>query len=69
MTNEFTGRWLSQGERHGTDFTHSSSEYEHDGEYSPMRHAYVEQEGTRVGVWVPASWSDEEARAALESNW
>lgn len=72
-TQEFTGIWLDAGARRGTDFSHAEDQYDHreaESEGStPMRHAFVEQEGGRVGVWVPASWSDEQARQALESNW
>ena len=71
--NQFTGTWLHTGRQQGQQFSHDKSEYEHGaGEASgatPMRHALVEQGGQQVGVWVPADWTDDQARAALESNW
>lgn len=71
---DFTGRWLHQGEKFGQDFAHSSADYApKEGEGSegevPMRHVHVEREGGKVGVWVPAGWTEEQARDALESNW
>ena len=68
---DFSGTWLHSGERRGQDFSHHSGQYDHedaDGT-TAMRHALVEQEGQKVGVWVPSDWSDEQAREALESNW
>jgi hypothetical protein len=71
---KFTGRWLHHGDWHGKEFSHELAEYEHDESpgatgATPMRHAHLEREGKQVGVWVPASWSDDQAREALESNW
>lgn len=67
----FTGIWLHEGDRQGSDFSHEQSAFDHTDEAATtaMRHAVVEREGKPVGVWVPASWSDEQAREALESNW
>ncbi|KQT49621.1 hypothetical protein DevBK_10170 [Devosia sp. BK] len=70
----FTGRWLHEGDWQGKDFSHEFAEYDHDEHpgaqgATPMRHAYVEQGGQQVAVWVPAEWSDAQVRQALESNW
>ena len=71
--NQFTGTWLDAGPQRGQQFTHAEAEYDHAQEggtgTTAMRHAYVQQNGQTVGVWVPAEWSDEQAREALESNW
>lgn len=71
---DYTGRWLHQGDWHGKEFSHELPEYEHDESpdapgATPMRHAHIERDGKQVGVWVPASWSDDQAREALETNW
>lgn len=34
-----------------------------------MRHALIERDGTSVAVWIPADWTDQQAREALENNW
>lgn len=70
----FTGRWLHHGDWHGQEFSHELAEYDHDESpgasgTTAMRHAVVESNGTSVAVWVPAHWSDEQAREALDSNW
>lgn len=71
--NQFTGTWLHSGTQKGQQFTHHQSQYEHGAEESsgatPMRHALIDQDGKQVGVWVPADWTDDQARAALETNW
>ncbi|QQR40919.1 hypothetical protein [Devosia rhizoryzae] len=71
--NQFTGTWLDAGRQRGQQFSHTHSQYDHAEEgasgSTPMRHAHVEQNGEKVGVWVPADWSDDQAREALESNW
>jgi len=71
--DEFTGLWLHEGDKRGQSFSHSSADYEHmDAEGGPstrLRHAYVDQEGKKVGVWVPAHWSEEQVTEALETNW
>lgn len=71
---KFTGLWLHYGDWRGRDFTHALPEYDHaespEGAGStPMRHAHVTQEGKQIAVWVPADWSDEQASAALETDW
>ena len=71
---QFAGRWLHHGDRHGEEFSHEKPEFEHDGspgddDPTPMRHAFIERDGSKVGVWVPADWTDEQAREALETNW
>ena len=72
---KFTGVWLHQGDRRGEDFSHTADQYDHGGEESgstgatPMRHIYVDQDGSKVGVWVPADWSEDQAREALQTNW
>lgn len=71
---KYAGRWLHHGERQGKQFDHELPEYEHDESpaasgTTPMRHAMVERNGDKVGVWIPADWSDEQAAKALESNW
>lgn len=69
----FLGTWLLEGQGQGQDFSHHSDQYDHahaDGSGSTaMRHVMVEQEGQKVGVWVPSDWSDDQAREALETNW
>jgi len=74
IEQKFTGRWLHHGDWNGKDFSHVLAEYDHDE--SPgaegatrMRHAHLEQEGQQMAVWVPADWTDEQVRQALESNW
>jgi len=78
--HKYTGVWLHEGSRRGQAFTHSDAEYHHaedpqdTGNQQPggatrMRHVHVDQEGSKVGVWVPEGWSEEETRQALESNW
>ena len=71
--NEFTGLWLHAGDRKGQDFTHSAAHYDHAEDAGTsstrLRHAYVDQAGRKVGVWVPAHWSEEQVSEALKSNW
>jgi hypothetical protein len=71
--NEFTGVWLHGGDKRGQTFTHSAADYDHpesEGNSSTkLRHAYVEQAGRKVGVWVPAHWSEQQVTEALETNW
>lgn len=77
MTNsneKFAGRWLHHGDWNGKEFSHEMPEYDHDegpgGEGStPMRHALIECDSSKVGVWVPAHWTDQQVREALEANW
>lgn len=77
MTDEdekFAGRWLHHGEWQGKEFSHELPEYDHDESpgnngSTQMRHAFIDREGSQVGVWVPADWTDEQAREALEANW
>lgn len=73
-TGKFAGCWLHQGAWHGTEFSHEMPVYDHDknpGDNGPtlMRHALIDRDGSKVGVWVPAEWTDEQAREALEANW
>ena len=70
----YTGRWLHHGDWHGKEFSHELAAYDHDESpgaegRTPMRHAMVEREGGTVGVWIPADWTDDQAREALETNW
>ena len=70
----FTGRWLHTGDWQGKEFSHELAEYHHDESpgatgATPMRHAEIDREGKTVGVWIPADWTDDQAREALESNW
>lgn len=70
----YTGKWLHTGDWQGKDFSHELTEYDHDENpggigSTKMRHATVHQEGQQVGVWVPAEWTDEQAREALTTNW
>lgn len=70
----FTGKWLHTGEWQGKEFSHELADYDHDEHpggtgATKMRHATVDQEGQKVGVWVPADWTDEQAASALENNW
>jgi len=73
----FTGIWLHNGSRQGQAFSHTANNYDHSDDNESqaptgstrMRHVFVEQDGQKVGVWVPESWSEEEAREALETNW
>jgi hypothetical protein len=71
--SDFTGLWLHDGEKRGQAFSHSAAEYEHSevegGQSTRLRHAYVDQEGNKVGVWVPAHWTEEQVTKALETNW
>ena len=71
--NEFTGRWLHRDDRHGQDFSHSESDYDHtdhpEADPVKMRHATVDQEGKAVKVWAPAGWTEQQIAEALESNW
>jgi hypothetical protein len=77
MTNkkvdDFTGRWLHQGDRRGQDFTHSASDYDHadhpESEPVKMRHATVKQGDKAVKVWAPENWTEEQIAEALETNW
>ena len=71
---KFAGRWLHHGEWHGKEFAHEMPEYDHDERpggvgSTAMRHAVVNQMGSNVSVWIPASWTEEQAREALENNW
>lgn len=71
---KFAGRWLHHGDWHGKEFSHEMPEYDHDESpgssgATPMRHALIDRDGSKVGVWVPADWTDEQAREALETNW
>tara|TARA_R110002020_G_scaffold161283_7_gene346247 strand:+ start:687 stop:920 length:234 start_codon:yes stop_codon:yes gene_type:complete len=71
---KFAGRWLSHGERLGTEFSHEKPDFENEGNpddsgATPMRHAVIDRDGSKVGVWVPADWTDDQAREALEENW
>lgn len=70
---QFTGTWLHEGNGQGQEFSHSSDQYEHVGGdpagSTRMRHAYVERNGGKVGVWVPENWTDEQVTQALETNW
>jgi len=67
----FLGTWLHSGERRGQDFSHHSDQFDHEDDEgtTSMRHAFIEQEGQQVGVWVPSDWTDDQVREALESNW
>jgi hypothetical protein len=71
--SDFTGLWLHEGEKRGQPFSHSAADYDHaeaeGGPSTRLRHAYVDQEGGKVGVWVPEHWSEEQVTEALESNW
>lgn len=71
---KFVGRWLHHGDWQGNQFSHERPRYDHDespggGGSTPMRHALIERDGSKIGVWVPAHWSDQQAREALEANW
>ena len=71
---KYTGLWLHHGEWQGKEFSHELPEYHHDEHpgaegATQMRHAEVESDGTKVAVWVPADWSDDQVREALQSNW
>ncbi|WP_108461546.1 hypothetical protein [Devosia naphthalenivorans] len=70
---KYTGLWLHHGDWEGKEFSHELAEYHHDEHpgavgATEMRHAVVEHDGAEIAVWVPAHWSDEQARQALESN-
>lgn len=69
----FSGIWLHKGETHGQNFSHSEAQYDHADESeegkTQMRHAHVERDGGKVGVWVPQHWTDEQVTEALETNW
>ncbi|MFD2649066.1 hypothetical protein ACFSX5_14855 [Devosia albogilva] len=68
---EYSGIWLYPGSGRGEPFSHHEADYDHaePGGTTPMRHLVLNQHGERVGVWVPASWTDDQAREALETNW
>ena len=75
----YTGIWLHEGERRGQAFSHNEARYYHPSagqlDQPPaagagrMKHVFIERDGSQLGVWVPESWSEEEARTALETNW
>ena len=71
-TAAYSGIWLHPGTGRGEQFTHSEADYDHpeggDGTI-PMRHVVLERSGEKTGLRVPASWTDEQAREALESDW
>ena len=77
---KYTGVWLHHGSRRGQAFSHTDAEFDHaddhqsggspeSGASTRMRHVFVDQEGSKVAVWVPENWSEDETRKALESNW
>ncbi len=69
--SNYAGIWLYPGQGRGEQFTHDEPGYDHphaEGT-TPMRHVVVEQEGEQVGLWVPATWSDDQAREALQTDW
>jgi hypothetical protein len=68
---DFTGKWLHDGDRQGTDFSHHQPEYDHTeaGGSTRMRFAKVDQDGRQTGVWAPAHWTDDQVREALTTNW
>ena len=78
-TDDFTGIWLHEGERRGQAFSHTQGNYDHAHEgadeasqqppSTAMKHITVDQEGRSVSVWVPADWSEEDARKSLETDW
>lgn len=67
----YSGIWLYPGSGRGEQFSHHESGYDHpeSGGTTPMRHVVLVQGGDEVGVWVPVSWTDDQAREALETNW
>lgn len=70
----FSGKWLHTGAWQGKDFSHELAEYDHDEHpgtsgATKMRHTTVDQQGHKVGVWVPANWTDEQVQDALTTNW
>ena len=69
----FSGIWLHHGETKGQNFSHSSEQYDHadasEAGSTRMRHAFVDRNGSKVGVWVPEHWTDEQVSEALETNW
>lgn len=71
---KFTGKWLHDGDWRGKDFSHELAQYDHDEHpgsagATKMRHCVIDQDGQNIGVWVPAHWTDQQARDALTSNW
>lgn len=70
-SQSFTGVWLHAGEMRGQHFSHNQAVYDHNegGSRTSLKHAFVDQNGQEVGVWVPATWSDDEVAEALNSNW
>ena len=70
--DQFTGRWLHDGNRRGEDFSHSADEYDHSDDSATqvkMRHATVKQGDREVKVWAPDGWTEQQIAEALETNW
>ncbi|SFV36160.1 hypothetical protein SAMN05216456_2357 [Devosia crocina] len=63
----FTGKWLQDGDRRGSEFSHDAAEFDNDE--TTMRFVTVEQDGQQVSVWAPADWTDDQVREALTTNW
>lgn len=67
----YSGIWLYPGSGRGERFTHDQPDYDHEESEAStaMRHVLLDQDGEQVGIWVPATWTDDQAREALETNW
>lgn len=69
--SNYAGIWLYPGSGRGEHFTHDQPAYDHReaDATTAMRHVVIDQDGEQVGLWIPADWSDDQAREALQSNW